>query len=263
MKKIYSLCLLALLMLTTSLISQTVYTFNNASASGNNGPTLAQTNAAYVSTTLAGAVTVSGNGIQHWTVPVTGNYSIEGYGAQGGDAIGFSLLGGKGAYIKGTFFLTAGTVLNVVVGQIGADASSGSSGGGGSFIYTGAIGGGGLMIAAGGGGGTGHNPAHGGNGSATSTPVSSGTGRGDGGFQGIGLGGNGGSGVGGMVASWNSAAAGGAGWGSDGLDGFFAGDAANLGHKGTRFTGGYWGTSTSSFQGGFGGGGGCGGSGYS
>ncbi|MBI3510178.1 MAG: T9SS type A sorting domain-containing protein [Bacteroidetes bacterium] len=243
--------------------AQTVYTFTSAAATGVNGPTQAQVNTAYTSTTLAGAVTVVSNGIQQWTVPATGNYTIEGYGAQGGNGTGFSLIGGRGAYIKGTFNLTAGTVLNIVVGQIGADASSGSSGGGGTFIYTGAIGGAGLMIAAGGGGGTGHNVANGGNGSATSTPVSSGTGRGDGGYQGLGMGGNGGSGVGGYSATWNNAAAGGTGWGSSGLAGFFQGDVTYQSNPGTRFTGGYHGTVNTDFPGGFGGGGGCGGWGYS
>ncbi|MDQ3049217.1 MAG: hypothetical protein M3R27_16850, partial [Bacteroidota bacterium] len=262
MKKIYSLCLLALTLVSSSSISQTVYTFTNAGAAGMNGPLQTAVDAAYASTTLASSVTVVSGGIQQWTVPVTGIYTIEGYGAQGGNAPSNNLTGGNGAYLKGTFTLTAGTVLNVVVGQIGADAGSGSSGGGGSFVYSGAIGGTGLLIAAGGGGGGGHDIANGGAGSATTTPIS-GTGRGDGGFQGIGLGGNGGSIVGGLNDYWNSPAAGGAGWGSDGLAGNDMSDNNFWGLPGTRFTGGYHNFNSPQYPGGFGGGGGCGGWGYS
>ncbi|GAB2732204.1 fibronectin type III domain-containing protein [Nocardioides pakistanensis] len=87
--------------------------------------------------------------LQHYTIPVTGSYKIETWGAQGG-ADG-SRLGGKGAYASGTFQFDAGTVLAILVGQQGTDRSTGGGGGGGTFV----VGPGNtpLVIAGGGGGG--------------------------------------------------------------------------------------------------------------
>ena len=48
--------------------------------------------------------------ITSWTVPSTGTYSIEAWGAQGGTGDS-THVGGKGARMKGDFALTAGTVL--------------------------------------------------------------------------------------------------------------------------------------------------------
>ena len=50
------------------------------------------------------------SGIQIWTVPATGSYTIEAYGAQGGGDYG-----GKGARIIGTFNLSSGDVLKILV----------------------------------------------------------------------------------------------------------------------------------------------------
>ena len=58
-----------------------------------------------------------GNGTQNWTVPATGTYTIEIAGARGGSNSGYS--GGKGSRMKGTFTLTSGTVIGIIVGQIG------------------------------------------------------------------------------------------------------------------------------------------------
>lgn len=259
MTRLYKLFVFALIMVVQANVVAQTYTFTTCGATGRLGPTQTQVNTSYTATNLAGLVT-SNSGVQVWTVPVNGQYSIEAFGAEGGGSTGASFPGGKGSRIKGTFNLTQGTVLNIVVGQAGASAGSGGSGGGGSFVYTGPIGGNGLLIAAGGGGGGGHDIGFGGPGSSTSQPVNGG-GRGNGGYQGIGLGGNGGSGVGGYVETWNSAAAGGAGWGSDGLPGYFAGSTAHQSFPGTRWNGGNHGSNA--FPGGFGGGGGAGGSGYS
>ncbi|MCL7941220.1 fibronectin type III domain-containing protein [Halomonas sp. ATCH28] len=73
--------------------------------------------------------------IQQWTVPATGEYRITAYGAQGGGTNG-----GLGARMAGTFELTEGQVLRILVGQTG-DAVVNStqqdySGGGGTFIAT-------------------------------------------------------------------------------------------------------------------------------
>ena len=143
---------------------QTTYNFTTAGATGQYGPTQAQVNTAYASTPLNGQVTVN-NGIQSWTVPYTGTYIITTAGAAGGSSA-FSAAG-SGAVISTQLNLTAGQVLNIVVGQSGQSNGSttqyfaGGSGGGGSFVYTGAIGGPGLIEAAGGGGGalaSPHNP---------------------------------------------------------------------------------------------------------
>jgi hypothetical protein len=107
--------------------AQVVYNFTNCGATGQYGPTQTQINATYTSTnTLYNGVT-SSSGIQLWTVPSTGDYLIESYGAQGGNGTGL------GAKISGTFNLTAGTVLKIVVGQMGV-GTAGKAGGGGSFV---------------------------------------------------------------------------------------------------------------------------------
>ena len=122
----------------------TVYTFTNCSATGQFGPTQAQVNSAYSSTNLNGLVT-SQSGVQLWTVPSSGTYRIEGFGAQGGGNNQF----GRGAQIRGDFSLTAGQQLKIIVGQQGGFSSSGS-GGGGSFVATSANV---PLLVAGGGGG--------------------------------------------------------------------------------------------------------------
>lgn len=113
-----------------------VYTFTNATATGNVGPTQANVNAAYSGTTLDAAVTAIG-GIQYWIVPASGNYSIEGFGGQG-----YGSFGGRGAHIYGEFALIAGDTLKILVGQQAGDYLNFPAvtfdkqfgGGGGSFI---------------------------------------------------------------------------------------------------------------------------------
>ena len=64
-------------------------------------------------------------------------YIIEAFGASGGSSSNSNRLGGKGAKIKGTFSLTEGTILKLVVGQEGTEGTySGNKdygGGGGTF----------------------------------------------------------------------------------------------------------------------------------
>ncbi len=124
--------LLASLTSIPSAFAATTYSFTSAGATGQNGPTQAQVTTAYTGTNLAGSVTVSTQGIQTWTVPVSGSYQINAVGAGGGGAAG-----GNGASMSGTFTLTSGTVLKIVVGQTGVTVISGSSrfgGGGGSYV---------------------------------------------------------------------------------------------------------------------------------
>ena len=134
----------------------TNYTFTTCGASGRLGPNQSRCNTNYSGTSLAGLVTVGNgstdNGTQYWTVPATGTYSIETYGAEGGRFT--ARRGGYGAYMKGEFDLTAGEVIQILVGQAGgngASSNSGTGGGGGSFVVRS----GSPLIVAGGGGGQG------------------------------------------------------------------------------------------------------------
>ncbi len=135
--------------LTVQNCSPQQYTFTTCGKTGSAGPSQSQCNSTYG----PGIVTVS-NGIQAWTVPASGNYTIEARGARGGPAQ-YGFQGGSGAIIQGTFSLTAGQVLNLVVGQQGLQSPhqtyAGGGGGGGSFVYNQSTAN--LLLAAGGGGG--------------------------------------------------------------------------------------------------------------
>ena len=108
--------------------------FTNAGVTGRTGPTQNKVNTAYAGTPLEGEVTVNVQGIQEWTVPVTGLYRIAALGAS---ATGTRA--GKGARMEGTFELEAGQVLKVLVGQQGQLHSDNdgysSGGGGGTFVW--------------------------------------------------------------------------------------------------------------------------------
>jgi len=128
--------------------AEILYEFTNCGQTGPFGPSQAQCDSTYVGTSLEGQITVN-DGIQLWTVPQSGTYTIETWGAEGGYTNS-----GKGAYMKGDFHLDAGTVLRVLVGQKGQagpppHAESGG-GGGGTFVVDAADV---LLIIAGGGGG--------------------------------------------------------------------------------------------------------------
>lgn len=64
---------------------------------------------------------------QSWTVPSSGTYVIECWGAQGGASDG---IGGKGGYAKGSIDLSAGETLTVYVGGHPASRPGGWNGGG-------------------------------------------------------------------------------------------------------------------------------------
>ncbi len=116
----------------------TTYTFTNAGATGNTGPTAAQINTAYSGTSLAGSVAVSTQGIQEWTVPTTGSYEVKVVGAHGAASTGSpGWRGGRGAVIQGNITLTSGTKVLIVVGQAGTASSSHGGGGGASFVAIG------------------------------------------------------------------------------------------------------------------------------
>ncbi|XP_019622160.1 PREDICTED: keratin, type I cytoskeletal 9-like [Branchiostoma belcheri] len=106
------------------------------------------------------------DGIQHFSVPETGTYTIEAAGAAAGwGPFDPKSARGRGAVQKGTFQLTQGEGLKILVGQEGAENKSGAGvgGGGGTFVTISSpdneerL----LIVAGGGGGGAGlqtHNP---------------------------------------------------------------------------------------------------------
>ena len=153
--------------LSPPLYSFTSATFTPGGQTGRTGPTLAQAisgltgtgvdawknNTAYFNTT---------NGIQLWTVPITGTYRIEAFGAQGGQNNNYTTITGYGAVIRGDFILTKGEIIRILVGQKGIDLSrscAAASGGGGTFVVrTPYNTNGSILVIAGGGGGYGTNP---------------------------------------------------------------------------------------------------------
>ena len=69
---------------STSLqVNGTQWNFTNAGVTGRTGPTQAQVNAAYAGGSLESKVTINSQGIQEWTVPATGTYTIEAWGGSG------------------------------------------------------------------------------------------------------------------------------------------------------------------------------------
>ena len=138
-----------------SLYSFSSFTFDNAGTTGINGPTLTTVRTAYKNRGATWADTylnMTTQGIQKWTVPVSGTYKIIAAGASGGGNVG----AGSGACIEGMFFLTKESVINILVGQMGGqetyDVGGGiysGGGGGGTFVVQGET----PIIVAGGGGG--------------------------------------------------------------------------------------------------------------
>ncbi len=232
-------------LLPTTVFTQTVYTFTNAGATGRNGPTQSNVNSTYTSgNNLHNGVTINTQGYQEWTVPANGVYTIEVWGAQGGNA-GNNITGGKGARMKGDFTLTQGTVLQIVVGQQGTTTSGYSSaGGGGSFVVkkTNSE----KLIIAGGGGGVGNSSSYGNTSSNIHGSVS------EDGNPGYGLSGNnakGGTGGGGGYTTSSYGGGGGGGFTGDGQH--YNNNSYQTGGKGfpNGLTGGSYGN-----HGGFGGG---------
>ena len=241
--------------------------FTNCGATGETGPTLAQMNAAYAGTPLAGLVTSNTQGIQEWTVPSTGTYTITAAGAKGGDAN--NAIGGSGRSITITTTLTQGHVIKILVGQQGGNLNFttgwAGGGGGGTFLYNQTTNQ--LILAAGGGGGAGKgDPSqynftlNGGDasaynntagGSGISCPQS---------WCSIGAGGTNGNGGQAGGAPVNEGGAAGAGWNSQGTTGTYGGGIGQTfnqgGLGGVNQTA--YGTWNSSSNGGFGGGGGAG-----
>ena len=126
--------------------------FTNLGASGRLGPT--SLGSYYSGQDHDGQVTLH-SGIQQWTVPKTGDYRIEAIGAAGGyDNYNgnSSHYRGRGARMKGTFSLSRGETIQILVGQEGGinNVRNTAGGGGGTFDVRGSST---PLIIAGGGGG--------------------------------------------------------------------------------------------------------------
>ena len=124
--------------------------FTNLGASGRLGPTSLGSN--YSGQDHDRQVTLA-NGIQQWTVPYTADYRIEAIGAAGGYGLGSNnQYRGRGARLRGTFRLSKGETIQILVGQEGSINLKGhsSGGGGGTFVVRGRNT---PLIIAGGGGG--------------------------------------------------------------------------------------------------------------
>ena len=148
------------ILFTCIIANANTYTFTTAGSSGREGPTQAQIDSNYAGTNLANSISINTRGIQEWTVPADGNYSLEVWGAQGGrGGVDDSIVeGGLGARVKGIFNLSQNQVLKIIVGQkgLGGGDGVGGGGGGGSFIVLGSS----PLIVAGGGGGGSYNSTH-------------------------------------------------------------------------------------------------------
>lgn len=219
-------------------------TFTNAGSTGRTGPSQSQLDSAYAGSSLEGIVR-SQNGIQLWTVPESGKYRIETYGAQGGGSGRGYSPPGKGAIIKGDVSLTKGETLKVLVGQMGEASnvySVNGGGGGGTFVTK-------LnnspLIVAGGGGGAGqsnsntHARSSTGNGNGGTATSNSWAGGAGGGFNGNGSSASdyGGGGYSFITGGTGGTAYNGASYG--GFGGF--GGGGGLGHYGAGGGGGYQG----------------------
>jgi hypothetical protein len=114
-----------------ALYSFTSHTFTSCGFTGPTGPALASCRSQYSTTWDENNSYYSiTSGIQYWTVPATGRYYIDAYGAGGGGTYG-----GKGARIADSFNLTEGEVIRILVGQIQSGTSTkANAGGGGSFV---------------------------------------------------------------------------------------------------------------------------------
>jgi len=194
-------------------LTQTPFTFTNADATGRTGPTIAQMRDAYSPSWTDDdnflSVTGTYGGIQEWTVPRTGSYRIEAYGAKGGSTASYR--GGYGARMRGDFTLTKGEIIQILVGQMGVLGQHGNQpstylcgGGGGTFViktpYNSSTSS--ILVIAGGGGGAAQNSWTNRIG-AGGTTATSGTGGGasNNNYAG-GSGGNGGTGVYGAGAGY-------------------------------------------------------------
>lgn len=139
-------------------VNFTPFTFTNMGATGPYGPT-----SITYSPLRQGNLALAG-GIQYWTVPFTRTYTfiVAGAGTANPNSLN-SIKTGNGVVLTASRSLTAGTVLAIVVGQmglVGTIDNRGTGGSGGSYVATvtapGSLTGATLLFAAGGCGGVGY-----------------------------------------------------------------------------------------------------------
>ncbi len=256
----------ATLTVSTGLYEFTSHTFTNCGITGRFGPTISQCRSSYTTSWDENPAffNMSSQGIQEWTVPETGTYRIEVWGAEGGSGLGGA--GGRGARMRGDFSFTTGDVIKILVGQEGQDWSGsceGGGGGGGSYVTTSSNSP--LIIAGGGGGASIYSSDLSRMNGTTSTSGQNGTSNG--GSSGMGYGGTGGNGS--LTANGSGSGSGGGGLLTDGMtgtdgpeggDAFINGGAGGVQNRGGAggFGGGGSGRHTGAGAGGYSGGG-CGG----
>jgi hypothetical protein len=119
-----------------SLYAFTDATFTPGGKIGNTGPSLAQARTGLTGTGVDAwkndtSYFNTSDGIQLWTVPATGSYRIQAFGAGGAPG---TVSAGVGAVIRGDFTLTQGEVIRIVAGQAGVANGQAGGGGGGSFV---------------------------------------------------------------------------------------------------------------------------------
>jgi hypothetical protein len=121
----------------------TSHQFTNANSIGKNGPKLDALRTFYSyadwtqDTTNNYLNMINDNGIQLWTVPISGKYTIRVVGANGGSSID-GTNGGKGIDISTVALLNKGVIISILVGQTGLSVDPSlyetAGGGGGSFV---------------------------------------------------------------------------------------------------------------------------------
>ena len=256
------------------LFAFTSLTFTTTGLRTTTGPTLAQCQTAYNTSTYPWLTNiayfdVTTGGIQIWTIPATGNYRITAKGAGGatGGSNSSGVLAGSGATMVGTFALIKGEKISIAVGQTGISGNAyGGGGGGGSWVVK--YGGttvNDILVIAGGGSGVGYSSGSTGKGgSSTTTATLSGGGGGTattggnggaGGSSSYSGGGGGGFLTNGGTGSNDGPATGGQSW----LNGLVGGTTTSTSGSGnlntvTPANGGFGGGGAGNVQGGGGGG---------
>ena len=242
----------------------TTHTFTACGATGENGPTQSQCTTSYAAAAWASNTNyfTVGTGIQLWKVPGTGTYTLDVYGAKGGNFTTNGNTPGQGARVQMTVTLTEGQQIKILVGQPGGIYGYTGGGGGGTFVYNQTTST--LLAVAGGGGAASSSNGVGCNATLTESGGTCYSNGYSGGTAGSG-------GTGNASSGWGS---GGAGYSGDGGGGGgpYSGVAAKSFTNGGAGSGSYGSTPSASCNGawggfGGGGGGGCngggGGGGYS
>lgn len=130
--------LLAIQPAHAALYDFSTHTFTACGATGRSGPAQSDCISSYSGAAWASNSTyfsVTG-GIQSWKVPGSGTYTIDLFGAKGGQTTQSTVYaGGQGARVRATVTLTQGEVLKILVGQVGGSFGYTGGGGGGTYLY--------------------------------------------------------------------------------------------------------------------------------